>query len=35
MNGLSKIIVVCRDAYWKIAGEEIGVGKTLEIIYIY
>ena len=23
-------LLVCRDAYWKIAGEEMGLGKTWE-----
>ena len=22
-----QILIICRDAYWKIAGEEIGLGK--------
>ena len=29
MNSLSKLII-CRDAYWKIAGEEMGLGKPWE-----
>lgn len=23
-------LLICRDAYWKIAGEEMGLGKPLE-----
>ena len=29
MNSLSKLLI-CRDAYWKIAGEEMGLGKPWE-----
>ena len=29
MEGLCKLRI-CRDAYWKIAGEEIGLGKSWE-----
>ena len=29
MNNLSKLLI-CRDAYWKIAGEEMGLGKAWE-----
>ena len=29
MNNLSKLLI-CRDAYWKIAGEEMGLGKPWE-----
>lgn len=32
MNNLSKLII-CRDAYWKIAGEEMGLGKPWEPDY--
>lgn len=28
MNQLNKLLI-CRDAYWKIAGEEMGLGKDL------
>ena len=38
LNALQKLIV-CRDAYWKIAGEEMGLGKPWEpqegVIYCY
>ena len=40
MNQLNKLLI-CRDAYWKIAGEEMGLGKPWElsigtpIYYIY
>ena len=29
MNNLSKLLI-CRDAYWKIAGEEMGLDKSWE-----
>ena len=29
LNSLSKLLI-CRDAYWKIAGEEMGLGKPWE-----
>ena len=29
MNQLNKLLI-CRDAYWKIAGEEMGLGKSWE-----
>ena len=29
MNQLNKLFI-CRDAYWKLAGEEMGLGKPLE-----
>ena len=38
MNQLNKLLI-CRDAYWKIAGEEMGLGKPWEpqegVIYCY
>ena len=32
MNQLNKLLI-CRDAYWKIAGEEMGLGKPWEPDY--
>ena len=34
LNALNQILV-CRDAYWKIAGEEMGLGKPWEPDYRY
>ena len=28
-------LLICRDAYWKIAGEEMGLGKPWETDWIY
>jgi hypothetical protein len=27
-------LIICRDAYWKIAGEEMGLGKSWEPKYV-
>ena len=32
LNALQKLLI-CRDAYWKIAGEEMGLGKPWEPDY--
>lgn len=31
--GALKELIICRDAYWKIAGEEMGLGKPWEPDY--
>ena len=28
------MLIICRDAYWKIAGEEMGLGKPWEPDYL-